>query len=248
MFDSSFRPHRRALLASTVAVLVASVTDAGAEAVRGSLPWSPDAGNPPRVVQPGPWQYFTPEEGVIVEALVDRLIPSDSETPGGKDAGVAVFIDRQLAGPYGSAVGLYMMPPFMDAPPQFGNQSPLTPAARYRASLSALNSHCVAAYVGKKFNEIPVAEQDKLISAMEKGSMNLNGANARAFFAALLQNAMEGFFADPVYGGNRDMVAWKMIGFPGARYDYRDWVERHNERYPLPPVSIAGRPAWTISK
>ncbi|MBV9727128.1 MAG: gluconate 2-dehydrogenase subunit 3 family protein, partial [Gammaproteobacteria bacterium] len=47
------------------------------------------------------------------------------------------------------------------------------------------------------------------------------------------------------YGGNRDMCSWKMIGFPGARYDYRDWVGRHNERYPYPPVSIAGRPDWT---
>jgi gluconate 2-dehydrogenase gamma chain len=247
MFDSSFRPHRRALLASTVAIVVAAVTDAKAQIVRGALPWAPDAADPPPVVRPGPWQYFTPEEGAAVEALVDRLIPPDSETPGGKDAGVAVFIDRQLAGPYGSAAGLYMMPPFMDAPSNFGNQSPLTPAARYRAALAALNTYCATAYVGKKFNEIPAAEQDKLISAMEKGSLNLNGANARAFFAALLQNTMEGFFADPIYGGNRDMVAWKMIGFPGARYDYRDWVERHNERYPLPPVSIAGRPAWTRS-
>jgi len=65
-----------------------------------------------------------------------------------------------------------------------------------------------------------------------------------AFFGLVLQNTMEGFFADPVYGGNRDMVAWKMLGFPGARYDYRDHVERHGQRYPLPPVSIAGRPEW----
>ena len=130
---------------------------------------------------------------------------------------------------------------------RYGNQSPLTPAARYRAALAALNAYCATAYFGKKFNELPAGEQDKIISAMEKGSLNLNGANGRAFFAALLQNAMEGFFADPVYGGNRDMVAWKMIGFPGARYDYRDWVGRHNERYPLPPISIAGRPAWTRS-
>src|SRR6516165_10997218 len=52
---------------------------------------------------PGPWVYFTPEEGAAIEALVDRLIPPDPQTPGGKDAGCAVFIDRQLAGPYGRA-------------------------------------------------------------------------------------------------------------------------------------------------
>jgi gluconate 2-dehydrogenase gamma chain len=58
----------------------------------------------------------------------------------------------------------------------------------------------------------------------------------------------QGFFSDPIYGGNRDMCAWKMIGFPGTRYDYREWVGRHNERYPYPPVSIAGRPDWTPNK
>ena len=58
-----------------------------------------------------------------------------------------------------------------------------------------------------------------------------------------MKDTREGFFADPIYGGNRDMVGWKMIGFPGARYDYRDWVSRHNERYPYPPVSIQGRAA-----
>jgi gluconate 2-dehydrogenase gamma chain len=64
----------------------------------------------------------------------------------------------------------------------------------------------------------------------------------------LLQNTQEGFFADPIYGGNRDMAGWKLVGFPGARYDYRDWVERHNEVYPLPPVSIMGRADWTLKE
>jgi gluconate 2-dehydrogenase gamma chain len=54
----------------------------------------------------------------------------------------------------------------------------------------------------------------------------------------MLQNTMEGFFADPLYGGNRNMASWKMIGFPGARYDYRDHIDKHNVRYPRPPVSI----------
>ena len=65
------------------------------------------------------------------------------------------------------------------------------------------------------------------------------------FFSLLLNNTREGFFADPIYGGNRDMVGWKMIGYPGARYDYRDWIGRHNERFPLSPVSITGRPEWS---
>jgi len=212
--------------------------------VKGSLPWAPNAGSPPTPVQPGPWAYFTAEEGAAVEALVDRLIPPDPQTPGGKDAGCAVFIDRQLAGPYGRAEGLYMRGPFADGTPQQGDQSPLTPAARYRQGLAGLDKYCRSKYAGKSFAQLPDSEKDKLLSGLEKDQVPLEGVNGRAFFEQLLQNTQEGFFADPVYGGNRDMAGWKMIGYPGARYDYRDWVERHNERYPLPPVSIGGRPDW----
>ena len=85
-----------------------------------------------------------------------------------------------------------------------------------------------------------------MLTGLEKGTIKPKGINGAGFFSLLLQNTREGFFADPVYGGNRDMAGWKMLGFPGARYDYRDWVERHNEKYPLPPVSIMGRSDWTL--
>jgi gluconate 2-dehydrogenase gamma chain len=81
---------------------------AQAESLQGGtgLPWRPFAGDPPEAVKPGQWVFFTPEEGAAVDALVDRLIPPDPETPGGKDCGCTVFIDHQLAGAYGSAAGL----------------------------------------------------------------------------------------------------------------------------------------------
>jgi gluconate 2-dehydrogenase gamma chain len=242
-FQSAVR--RRELLLTTAMTLIFSTSSVLAGVVQGALPWEPNAGAPPTQVKPGPWTYFTAEEGAAIEALVDRLIPLDPQAPGGKDAGCAVFIDRQLAGPYGSAEGLYMRGPFAEGTPQQGDQSPLTPAARYRQGLAALDKYCRATYAGKSFTQIPDGEKDKLLSGLEKGQVRLDGANGRAFFELLLQNTQEGFFADPVYGGNRDMVGWKMIGFPGARYDYRDWVERHNQRYPLPPVGISGRPEWS---
>ena len=126
-----------------------------------------------------------------------------------------------------------------------GYQSPDSPAARYRAGLKAIAAYVKATYSGKTFAELAAADQDKVLSGLEKNSIKLDGVKGPDFFTLLLNNTMEGFFADPVYGGNRDMAGWKLVGFPGARYDYRDWVERHNEPYPLPPVSIMGRADWT---
>jgi gluconate 2-dehydrogenase gamma chain len=233
---------RRTLLAST-AILFAAPAIARAEILKGGagLPWRPFAGDPPEAVKPGPWEFFTAEEGAAIEALVDRLIPPDPETPGGKDIGCAVFIDRQLAGAYGSAAALYWSPPFLPASPLFGPQGPLTPAQLYRRMLAALDQDVRAAYAGKSFAQIPDSEKDRLIAGMENGSLKLQGILAKPFFDTLLQDTRQGFFADPVYGGNRGMAAWKMIGFPGAHYDYRDWVERHNERYPHPPISVGAR-------
>jgi gluconate 2-dehydrogenase gamma chain len=238
------RLSRRSLLSSTALVLVLGAGSARARTISEGLPWSPGTATPPVPVRPGPWLMFTAEEAALVEAAVDRLIPPDDRGPGGKDAGCAVFIDRQLAGPYGIGAGLYMQPPFMPGAATQGYQMPDTPATRYRAGLKALADYVKAAFAGKSFAELSAHDQDKVLAGLESRSIALSGVDGAQFFALLLENTKEGFFADPIYGGNRDMVGWKLIGFPGARYDYRDWVERHNEPYPLPPVSIMGRPEW----
>jgi gluconate 2-dehydrogenase gamma chain len=236
---------RRDLLAGSALSLVMFALPARARIVAGALPWQPDASTPPTPVTPGPWKFFTPEEATAVEALVDRIIPPDPQTPGGKDAGCAVFIDSQLAGPFGHARGLYMRPPFQDGTKQQGDQSPLTPAQRYRQTLAALDKYCRDSFAGKSFAQLTNDQKDGIIGQMEKGPLKLEGVSATAFFEQLVKNTQEGFLADPIYGGNRDMVGWKMIGFPGAHYDYRDWIDHHNERYPLPPVGIgAGRKEW----
>jgi gluconate 2-dehydrogenase gamma chain len=235
---------RRTLLASTAAALIAN-SAAQARSVQGKLPWAANAGDPPRPIRPGPWLFFTPEEGSAIEAIADRLIPPDEHYAGGKDAGCAVFIDGQLAGPYGDSQGLYMQPPFMDGTPQQGDQGADTPAQQYHKGLAALDAYVKAGNVGKTFRDLSPDQQDTVLKGLESGNAHLDGINSRKFFALVLKDTREGFFTDPVYGGNRDMVSWRMIGFPGARYDYSDWVLRHNERYPLPPVSIGGRVDWT---
>jgi gluconate 2-dehydrogenase gamma chain len=235
---------RRALMAGAAFVLASA--SAQARLVSGGMPWAPDEADPPERVTPGPWRFFTPEEGAATEAMVDRIIPPDAETPGGKDAGCAVFIDRQLAGAYGSSRGLWMRPPFQDGTPQQGPQSPLTPAARYRAALAAIDKYCRGAFVGRGFAQLSPDQQDRLLHGIESSAIQLPGTSGRAFFELLLKNTKEGFLADPIYGGNRDFCAWKMIGFPGARYDYRDWIGRHNEVYPHPPIGIGANRAWTL--
>ena len=127
-----------------------------------------------------------------------------------------------------------------------GYQRPDTPAAQYRSGLKALGEYVKNAFNGKSFSQLSPQDQDKVLAGLESEAIGLKGVDGAQFFTLLLANTMEGFFADPIYGGNRDMAGWKLIGFPGARYDYRDWVERHNEPYPLPPVSITGRSEWEV--
>jgi gluconate 2-dehydrogenase gamma chain len=144
---------RRGLLGASVSLFALVGSRADAETYSGSLPWLPGRTGAPAQVEPNGWTYFTPEEVAAIEALVNRLIPSDDLSPGGKDAGIAVYIDRQLSGDFGRDVGMYMSPPFVDAPPNMGPQSPLTPAQRYRESLAALDAYCRAAYLAARRSE-----------------------------------------------------------------------------------------------
>jgi gluconate 2-dehydrogenase gamma chain len=138
-----------------------------------------------------------------------------------------------------------MQGPFSEKPlPTQGLQSPLTPRQKYRLGLAALHGYCTATYGGRGFAELNPDEQDKLLTAMEKGDVSLPNFSAKMLFSAIYANTMEGYFADPIYGGNRDMAGWKLVGFPGVRYDFRDVIEKPNEAYTLPPVSMQGRPAW----
>jgi gluconate 2-dehydrogenase gamma chain len=230
---------RRSLLASAAALAILSTTADG-RSISGSLPWSPFAGDPPKPVNPLGWYVFTPGEAAAVGAIADRLIPADHLSPGGKDCGCAVYIDRQLAGSFGKAERLYTKGPFAKGLPTQGYQGDLTPAGRYRLGLRALADYTHGTYK-KDFVALTPAQQDAVLAGLDGGTITLKlkpGFSTKEFFELVLQGTMEGFFADPLYGGNRNMASWKMIGFPGARYDYRDHIDKHNVPYPRGPVSI----------
>jgi gluconate 2-dehydrogenase gamma chain len=239
------RINRRVLLGSSaIALLALHSRSAGASVVKGGLPWKPGSADPPVPVTPGGWHYFTAQEATTVEAFVDRLIPPDPETPGGKECGCAIFIDRQLAGPYGRNEAYYMMGPFQEGTKQQGPQSALTIAQRYRKALTALNTACRQKFGGKTFADLQGTQKDEVIGGLEAGSFKLDGVDGQDFFTLILTDTRNGFLADPIYGGNKDLAAWKMIGFPGTHYDYRNWIDRHNERVTLPVVGIGDHPNW----
>jgi len=186
-------------------------------------------------------RYFIREEWAFLNAACERLIPSDDNGPGAVELGVPEFIDREMDGAFGHAANWYMQGPFASAVPELGYQSPLTPRAFYRAGIAAVDEHCRSMFGNKSFSELPATTQDSVLSDLEKGALDFENVSGTSFFGFLLQNTKEGYLADPIHGGNKNMGSWKMIGFPGARADFLDWVDKHGARYPLSPVSIAGR-------
>lgn len=185
--------------------------------------------------------YFTSPEWEFIQAAVDRLIPSSEDGPGARELGVAEFIDGQMETAYGHGGLWYMQGPFVpDTPPTLGYQLRFAPRDLYRSGIAAIDRWCQGQH-GKVFAALAPDVCDNVLGQLEKGTIALDAVPAAAFFAQLLQNTKEGYFADPMYGGNKHMGSWKMIGFPGARADYADWVEQPGKAYPLGPVSILGK-------
>lgn len=194
---------------------------------------------PPGPIPPQGYSYFTPTEISFLEAAVSRLIPNDELGPGAKEAGVPLFIDQQMAGPYGRAANWYMDGPWPKGTEQQGYQLRLTPAMLYRTAIHDIDGYCHGAY-HKTFAQLAATDQDKVLHGLEKGDIQLAGAPAKEFFKMLWQNTMEGYLADPLYGGNRNFAGWKLVGFPGPRYDYTDYIEQYGKKFPLPTVGIWG--------
>jgi len=184
------------------------------------------------------YAFLTAPEAAFIEAAVDRFIPADELTPSGTDCGVAVFIDRQLAGAWGSGDRTYMQGPWQKGVPTQGYQSPLTPAEFFRAGIAASNAHCRKTF-NKDFDRLTSDQQNTVLQDMEQGRVTFDTVSAQEFFNLLLAAAMQGFFADPMYGGNRDKAAWKMIGFPGVIAIYSEHIKTYrNKKYDVEPKSI----------
>lgn len=125
---------------------------------------------------------MTPEQRALIDAVADRFIPPDELGPGAAAAGVADYIERFLAGPEG------------------GHQ------AEYERGIASLEMLALNRF-GHRFAALDAADQDALLSEMESGTAEgFAPPGARAMFDLLRRHVMEGFFADPMYGGNRDCI------------------------------------------
>jgi gluconate 2-dehydrogenase gamma chain len=256
MSDNNKIDRRRLLAAGALAgvsgVAAAAVRHDGQlgappETLKGVMPWRDGAADSPPIAEGTDYRYFTAAEQAFLEPAIDRMIPPDENGPSATQANVHVFLDRQMTGPFGRGDHFYLGGPWPKGTPEQGYQSRLTPAQFYRTTIPAIEAYAKGKYGGKSFKELSALDQDAVLKGLESGDITLEGADGKAFFALFLQNVLEGYFSDPIYGGNKDMAAWKMIGFPGAHYDYREWVGRHGERVPYPQVSIKGRPGWSES-
>ena len=222
------------------------ILGAGTAVAAGLAPAAPAAAQTPQAppgapsaAEPEPLLTLTATEHAFFAAAADTIIPADELSPSGSECGVATFIDRQLAGAYGAGARLYRDGPFPKGKPELGYQLALTPREFFRAGVAAANAWARKTY-GKEFDRLSEKDREAALKAMEEGKAPFPGFTSTMFFNALLQITMEGFFADPIYGGNRNMAAWKMIGYPGLPATYREEIKTYfGKKYDKPPHSIA---------
>jgi gluconate 2-dehydrogenase gamma chain len=225
--------------AASLAPLAALVgTGAGAAVSESSTNGAPAAPHPAKSDYSP--TYFTPDEWAFLNAACARLIPKDEHGPGAVDLGVPQYIDRQMSTAWADGGIWYMQGPFQEAKPEFGYQSALTPKQQFRLGIKAIDTLCQTNF-GKNFAGLSPEQQDDTLHKIEKGELTSADIPLKTFFTSfLLKTAMEGYFGDPMYGGNKDMAAWIMIAYPGVRADYLEWVGEAKP-YPYGPVSIYGQ-------
>ncbi|WP_084056441.1 gluconate 2-dehydrogenase subunit 3 family protein [Mesorhizobium sp. LNHC209A00] len=187
-------------------------------------------------VQSQTYLFLNDEEAAFIEAAVARLIPKDEQWAGALEAGVPNYIDRQLAGAWGAGERLYRNGPWQPGTPSQGYQLPFTPGEMFRTALAAINKE--QSTTDRPLATMSSDEWDSYLRSLEAGEKDLAGVPSDVFFAHLWQCTLEGFFADPVYGGNRDMTSWRMIGFPGAYASYYDLVDQHGIKFDRLPTSL----------
>ena len=161
-----------------------------------AAPAAADAAQAAASAAPAPLQALTAAEADLLDAIVARLIPSDANGPGAREANAVRYIDRALAGALSGS---------RDA---------------YRTGLAALDRYSRSSR-GAAFTTLSPTDQDSVLIDVETGAATGSGAgfdgSSAAFFALVRTHTLQGTFGDPFYGGNANFVGWDLIGYPGIR-------------------------------
>ncbi len=205
-----------------------------------------------RVEAPAPaLRFFTKWEFDYVTAMAETIWPTDDLGPGARVAGVGYYIDGQLSGSWGQGHRFYLNGPFFQ-PTDSGHgwQIPMTPAEVYRAFLPSFDAYCRATY-GAPYPQLSSDKQALALSDLQsnKAAIAIAGETtftSADFFSLFRQNVIEGMLSDPSYGGNRGMVGWKWVGFPGDPMRRGDPYEKYiftTKRYPYEDKPLPLEPA-----
>ena len=127
----------------------------------------------------------------ILDAFVDRLLPTDDLGPGALEMGAAQYIDLALADALAAEKGA-----FTDG-------------------LAATDAFSRKQF-DAPFHLLSEEKKDGVLTALESGQVP-DFPNARAFFARVRRLTLEGMFGDSYYGGNRNFAGWDLIRYPGPR-------------------------------
>lgn len=174
-----------------------------------------------------------PQEAACVEAIVNAMCPADALTPNGVGCGLHLYIDRQLAGSWGRGDQLYRQGPWQRGKPQHGYQSPLAPEDHFKTGIAVLR-RVAKERTGKEVDELDAAGLDALLQDVAAGRVEDPRFSLAEWFNEVMYPLfVQACFADPAYGGNRDKVFWRMVGFPGLPAFYgRDVVQFRGRQHP----------------
>ena len=216
---------------------------------------------PPDSVDRSRLGFFKPDEAATVEAFTARLIPGSPDDPGAREAGVTTYIDTALTKVVGYWEPTYLEPPFAETytgspPPEannssierifvqkseidrYGFQSSLIPQEIYRMGLRSVDALARDRF-GARFTDLSEDQQDEIVGAIaDDNAPTFDDPSAKLFWKTIRQDTVYGMFADPAYGGNVDMVGWKLIGYPGAQRGYTP-IDMQSGDAPRPPQSLA---------
>jgi len=156
--------------------------------------------------------FLNRDDAATVAAFTERLMPGAPGKPGARDTGVLNYIDLALAGAYADLQDFY------------------------RRGLAQLDQYCRETY-RDPFVRLNAGQQDAVITALEEGkATGFSWPTAQEFFNTLRTHTMEGMFADPIYGGNRDFAGWRLVGFPGAQAIFTSTDMRSKQAFTRAPI------------